>query len=149
MPEADLYDDLIMEHIRNARNYRVPKRAQFQVTGSNPLCGDEITLYLGLRADRLEDIAFQCTCCGISMASASIMTELLMGRDLAEAKMGAQGFVARLDGRARPGPASLTREQEAILATARKFPSRARCAALPWSTLAGALDEPARAPRVP
>lgn len=148
MPETDLYDDLIMEHIKKARNYRAPKRGQLTATGFNPLCGDEVVLYLGLQDDRIADIAFQCTCCGISMASASIMTEFLRGRDPADAENRIQAFMAVLDGHAAPGGMDLTREQEAILATARKFPARTRCAALPWSTIVRALKEPAAAGRV-
>ena len=148
MAEADVYDDLIMEHIRNARNYRAPARGQLMVTGFNPLCGDEVALYLGVRDGRIADLVFQCTCCGISMASASILTEWMTGRDLAEAKAGVQAFVAQLDGHARPDRARLTPEQEALLETARKFPSRARCAALPWSTIERALNEPGAAARV-
>jgi nitrogen fixation protein NifU and related proteins len=141
MAETDLYDDLIMEHIKNARNYRAPQRARRKATGFNPLCGDEMTLYVGIRNDRIEDIAFQCTCCGISMASASIMTELMKDRDAAEARDQVRAFMALLDDRAHPEQPDPTREQKALLATARKFPSRVRCATLPWSTLARALDE--------
>lgn len=148
MAEADLYDDLIMEHIKNARNYRMPRRGQLMVTGFNPLCGDEVVLYLEIRKERIAELVFQCTCCGISMASASILTELLTGRELAEARVGVQAFVARLDGHAESGHAGVTREQQAILETARKFPSRARCAALPWSTIERVLREPAAAARV-
>ena len=141
MPAADLYDDLIMEHIKHARNYRALKRAHRRATGFNPLCGDEMTLYLGVRGGRIDDIAFQCTCCGISRASASIMTELLRGREPAEAREQVRAFMALLDDRAHPAQPRPTQEQEALLATARKFPSRVRCATLPWSTLARALDE--------
>ena len=148
MAETDLYDDLIMDHIKHARNYRAPKRAYRRATGFNPLCGDEITLYIGIRRGRIEDLAFQCTCCGISMASASIMTELLKHRDPVDAREQVHAFVALLGNRAHPAEPGPTREQEALLATARKFPSRTRCAALPWSTLARALEEPAGARRV-
>jgi len=148
MAQTDIYDDVIMDHIKNARNYRAPERGQLMVTGFNPLCGDEVVLYLGIRDGRIADIAYQCTCCGISMASASIMTELLMGRDIVEAEVGVQAFVAQLEGHSGHGRTDLTPGQEAILATARKFPSRARCAALPWSTIERALKEPAAAARV-
>ena len=143
MAQTDIYDDVIMDHIRNARNYRKPKRAQRKATGFNPLCGDEMTLYFGIRQGRIEDVAFQCTCCGISMASASIMSELLKGTDAAEAGNLIKAFVAQLDGRADAAHPEPTPEQEALLATTRKFSSRVRCAALPWSTLARALEQPA------
>jgi nitrogen fixation protein NifU and related proteins len=147
MTGTDTYDELIMEHIRNARNYRAPKRPQLEAKGSNPLCGDEMVLYLEFRRGRIEDIAFQCTCCGISMASASIMTELLQGGNPAEAKGLIRAFLALLDGRDDSAVVGPTAEQEAILATVRKFPSRARCAALPWTTLDSILEEPAAARR--
>jgi nitrogen fixation protein NifU and related proteins len=145
MPETALYDDLIMDHIRNARNYRAPQDVQRKTTGFNPLCGDEMTLYLRIRNGLLEDIAFQCTCCGISMASASIMTELLKYRDPAEARDEVQAFMALLDNRAAPVLPRPTREQDALVDLARKFPSRVRCASLPWFTLARALAEVADA----
>jgi nitrogen fixation NifU-like protein len=145
MAQTDLYDDVIMDHIRNARNYGAPEHVQRKATGFNPLCGDEMTLYLGIRNGLIEDIAFQCTCCGISMASASIMTELLKGRELDGAREQVRAFVALLDDRAHPVQPNPTQEQEALLATARKYPSRVRCATLPWSTLARILEELANA----
>lgn len=140
MSRADLYDDLIMDHIRNARNYRVPGDVDRTATGSNPLCGDELTVYLKIERDRIEDIAFLCTCCGISMASASIMTEMVKGKETAKVRTLLREFVAMLGGRADFAAHSATREQSAILATVQKFPSRTRCAALPWATLEDAID---------
>lgn len=140
MSGLELYDDLIMDHIRNARNYRVPGDVDRTATGSNPLCGDELTVYLKFERDRIEDIAFQCTCCGISMASASIMTELIKGKDTAGVKTLLRGFMAMLDDRADFALNGPAREQRAILATVQKFPARTRCAALPWATLEDAID---------
>lgn len=137
---ADLYDDLIMDHIRNARNYRVPGDVDRKATGSNPLCGDELTVYLKIERGRIKDIAFQCTCCGISMASASIMTEMIKGKDTADLKTLLRAFVAMLEGRADIASHSATREQRAVLATVQKFPARTRCATLPWATLEEAID---------
>ena len=85
MPEPKLYDDVLMDHIRNARNYAALEDANRTACGANPLCGDDVTVYVKLEDERLERIAFQCTCCGISMASASIMTETLAGRSAADA----------------------------------------------------------------
>jgi NifU-like protein involved in Fe-S cluster formation len=76
------------------------------------------------------------------------MTELLKDRDAAAARDQVRAFMALLDDRAHPDQPCPTREQEALLATARKFPSRVRCAALPWSTLAQALEEPVEAGHV-
>lgn len=140
MSRAEPYDDLIMDHIRNARNHRVLDHADLKSTGSNPLCGDEVTVYLRIERSRIEDIAFQCSCCGISMASASIMTDLIKGRDAGESRNLLRGFMALLDGRAEPGWGAFPREQQAIYKTARKFPARRGCAALPWATLEAALN---------
>ncbi|HET7159524.1 MAG TPA: iron-sulfur cluster assembly scaffold protein, partial [Burkholderiales bacterium] len=82
----DAYDDLIMDHIKHARNYRVLEEANCMGEGSNPLCGDEIVLYIRIEDGYIADAAFQCSCCGISMASASIMTELARGGTVREAK---------------------------------------------------------------
>ena len=141
MPDTSPYDELIMEHIKNARHYVVPEGPLQTATGTNPLCGDEMTLYLALADQRIWQVAFQCTCCGISMASASIMCELLGGRDIAEARPQLQAFVDTLLEHGGATLADVTREQQAILDTVRRFPARARCAALPWATLRGALDQ--------
>ncbi len=139
MSDKSPYDDLIMDHIRNARNYFVPDAVSRKASGTNPLCGDEITVYLKIERDRIEDIAFQCTCCGISMASASIMTEMIKGRDAHDARMQLRTFVAMLHDRAASPPHGATREQRALLETVQKFPARNGCAALPWTTLEEAL----------
>src|SRR5262249_2138073 len=134
------YDDLVMDHIKNARNYRIPDDANRQSHGTNQLCGDEVTVYLKLDADRLEDAAFQCSCCGISMASASMLTECVVGLTAAEARSHAQRVLDLLG--ARTGDLEQSRDERvaALLATVREFPSRAGCAALPWITLEAALD---------
>ena len=138
MSEKSPYDDLIMDHIKNARNYFVPGTVSRSASGTNPLCGDEITVYLRIESERIEDIAFQCTCCGISMASASIMTEMLKGRVAHDARTHLRAFVAMLQERAA-SPREATREQRALLETVQKFPARSGCAALPWTTLEEAL----------
>jgi len=141
MSETSPYDDLIMDHIKNARNYHVPSDTNQVATGTNPLCGDELTVHLTIADDRIRQIGFQCTCCGISMASASIMSELISGKDIASARGLLQPFTAALLDRAAAPPPDATREQRAILDTVHKYPARARCAALAWATLAGALDK--------
>lgn len=134
------YDDLVMDHIRNARNYRVPDDANRQSHGSNPLCGDDVTVYLRLNADRVEDAAFQCSCCGISMASASMLTESVVGRSTAEARSRARFVIDVIGARTDPAAAPENEWLVALLATVREFPARAGCATLPWITLEAALD---------
>ena len=136
------YDDLIMDHIKNARNYVVLDDANRKACGTNPLCGDEITVFLRTEHDRIEKIAFQCVCCGISMASASVMTDLIKGKDMAHARAVLREFKDMLYGRSDSDYRDASQEQLAIIETIRKFPSRERCAVLPWSTLEAALDDP-------
>ena len=140
MSETGPYDDLIMDHIKNARNYFVLDNVNSKATGSNPLCGDDLTVYLKFNRARIAEIAFQCTCCGISMASASIMTELIKGKDTSAARFLLQTFVAMLRDRTASPLHDAAREQLAILETVQKFLSRKRCADLPWTTLEAALD---------
>jgi nitrogen fixation NifU-like protein len=134
------YDDYIMDHIRNARNYRTLADATRDTTGFNPLCGDRITLQLRMEGGRIADAAYQCECCGVSMASSSMMTEWVKGRAPAEALQFARDLVGSVTGRA-PSSAAPGEIERALLATVRDFPSRARCAVLPWTTLESLLGE--------
>jgi nitrogen fixation NifU-like protein len=137
-----LYDDLVMEHIKNARNYRVLDAAGRILVGTNPLCGDEVRLYLELKGQRIADLAFQCSCCGISMASASILTETLKGSAVEDARRMIRDFIAMLEAPAVQPPAATPEAWIAMLETARRFPARARCALLPWTTAADSLAAP-------
>ena len=134
------YDDILMDHIKNARNYRAPPDATHTASGSNPLCGDELTVFLKLKENRLEDVAFQCTCCGISMASASVMTESMAGRSAKDALEAIRAFATRLRTPSAVPPAAGNAGQQAVLDAVRRFPARRRCALLPWITLEAALE---------
>ena len=140
MAVSKAYDDLIMDHIKNARGFRVLADATHHANGSNPLCGDELTVYLTLAGERIESAAFQCTCCGISMASASIMTESVRGKSRAEVRAWLAEFVAALSAHAESAPAGAGDAHYALLETVQQFPARTRCAMLPWVTLEAALD---------
>jgi nitrogen fixation NifU-like protein len=136
------YHDLIMEHIREARNYRVLENPNRAANGTNPRCGDGLTLQLRVAGERIEDIGFQCECCGISMASASMMTERVKGRPVADVRELLEAVLRRLEGRgAAPASDALGEAMErALQETVREFPARQRCAVLPWSTLRAALE---------
>ncbi len=140
------YDDLIMDHIKNARNYRVSEDVDRRAWGTNPLCGDEVAVSAKIAGERIVDIAFQCTCCGISMASASIMTVLVKGLVADEAKCILRDVVSMLKGDSESVLHSMDAERIVLLETVRKFPARVHCAALPWETLESALDEGGRVP---
>ncbi len=140
MTELKLYDDLIMDHIKNARNYLALDDANRRASGSNPLCGDELSVYLRLEQGCLEKVAFLCTCCGISMASASIMTESVRGRTASEAIDLIRAFTALLTAPAATAPTTSSADQRAVLDTVRRYPVRVPCAVLPWITLEAALE---------
>lgn len=139
MSEPHLYDELIMDHIKNARNYSVPAGVSHHAAASNPLCGDEMVVYLNVIADAIADVGFQCTCCGISMASASIMTEMVKGRSLRDAELLIRDFGEMVNDRAGLRSPPSTQAWRAILDTVTRFPARMRCAMLPWATLDAAL----------
>ena len=140
MPERGIYDDLIMDHIKNARNYRVLDDANRSATGHNPLCGDDVTVYLKLGLETLEDISFQCTACGIAMASTSIMTELVKSMAVADARRLIRTISSTVNDVGAVRDQELTAGLRAILATVEAFPARTRCAVLAWTTLEAALD---------
>ncbi|MGH8680929.1 MAG: Fe-S cluster assembly sulfur transfer protein SufU [Burkholderiales bacterium] len=140
---SGFYDEILMDHIRNARNYRVMADPDERIEAANPLCGDRIELQVKWAGDRVADAAFQCEACGISMASTSVLTELVGGLtrpqllrlcDEFATAIRAQADAADLDGR-------WSTAQLAILATARRFPARESCARLPWDALSNALRD--------
>jgi nitrogen fixation protein NifU and related proteins len=139
------YDDLIMDHIKNARNYRVLETFDRQANGTNPLCGDEMLVSVKLEGERILDIGFQCTCCGISMASASVMTQMVKSCSLEAASALVQEVVDTLNGGGSAGSRAMSAERLALLDTIRRFPARLKCAMLPWVTLRAVLNNEAEA----
>jgi nitrogen fixation NifU-like protein len=135
------YDDFIMDHIRNARNYRALELVSREATASNPLCGDLLTVRLHVARGRVEDAAFQCECCGISMASASMMTDWVRGRALDEARQFARQLIGRLARGSSAKSGGASEMERALAATVRDFPSRSGCATLAWTTLEAMLDD--------
>ncbi len=134
-----LYDDVILDHIKNARNYRALEKPDRQAEGVNPLCGDSFTVYVNLDGEIVREAAFQCSCCGISMASASVMTEAVRGKSVERVRALYQHFMRLLNDEETPQTADDMGEL-AVLGVVRDFPSRRNCAALAWHTLAAALD---------
>jgi nitrogen fixation NifU-like protein len=140
-----LYSETILDHIKNARNYRELAGSNSRAHGINPLCGDTFDVFAKVEGERVVDAAFQCECCGISMASASIMTETVKGKTVQEAKSLYRSFEKMLR---EPQSASLLNAdagQLPMLELIREFPSRVNCALLGWHTLEAALDGRAEA----
>jgi nitrogen fixation protein NifU and related proteins len=140
MAIENLYDEVMMDHIKNARNYREIPEAHRKTTAVNRLCGDEITVYLRFQYGRIDDVAFLCSSCGISMASASIMTEAVKGKTCAEARNLSQAVRALIDDTTSTQALLLSPEFTAALAALKAFPARKTCAALAWHALTSALD---------
>jgi nitrogen fixation NifU-like protein len=136
---SNLYNEVVLDHIKNARNYRVIDDADRTEEGTNPLCGDTLSLYVKFDGDVILDASFQCSCCGISMASASVMTQAVKGSTVAEARQTYRSFLGLLEG---PGETEVQADlgEIAVLAVVREFPARRNCAALAWDTLMTALD---------
>ncbi|MGH8677210.1 MAG: Fe-S cluster assembly sulfur transfer protein SufU [Burkholderiales bacterium] len=135
-----LYDDVVMDHIKNARNYRVLPGATRSAEGVNPLCGDSFQVYVRIEGESISEVSFQCECCGISMASASIMTQAIKGKSVANARRAIRDFSSMIAGQRAAQPESESADALAILGVVRDFPSRLNCAWLAWVTLEAALD---------
>ncbi len=135
---SKLYDDVIMDHIKHARNYGEMEHASSRADGVNPLCGDNLTVYVRVDSDVLREAKFKCECCGISMASASIMTEMVKGESVDDAKRIAADFLGSFS---EEGAHKLADHgRSAVLGIVREFPSRRNCASLAWVALNAALD---------
>jgi nitrogen fixation NifU-like protein len=134
----ELYQATVLDHYKRPRNFRVLHGAPHTAAGHNPLCGDRVTVYAEVENGVVKDIGFKGSGCAISTASASLMTESLKGKTLAEAEALFERFHRLVTGDtpATEGP-SLGKLE--VLAGVREFPVRVKCATLPWHTLRAAL----------
>ena len=140
---TDLYRQIVLDHNRHPRNQRRPLRCDREAEGHNTLCGDKVRVYLQLEngtlgdvAGTLGDVAFEASGCAICLASASMMTEAVRARPLDEARTTIDQFSRALT---TNGGETLTGDL-AALGGVGAYPSRIRCATLPWETLRAALD---------
>ncbi len=136
----DLYQEVILDHNKRPRNFGKLDDCDHEAEGYNPLCGDQLTVYLKIVDDVIEDVTFEGSGCAISTASASLMTEAVKGKTLAEVEELFGGFHELLTGdpsvRAE-APAKLGKL--AVFEGVREFPVRVKCATLAWHTLQAAL----------
>jgi len=142
MPDLrELYQEVILDHSKNPRNYHKLEPADRHAEGNNPLCGDRLTLYLRLDGDRIVDVGFEGHGCAISKASASMMTDALKGKTRREADRLFDTFHEMVTG--KPG-GRVDREalgKLVVFAGVSEFPARVKCASLPWHTMKAALEE--------
>jgi nitrogen fixation NifU-like protein len=138
-----LYQELILDHNRKPKNFRVMDDADRSVVGNNPLCGDQLTLWLKMDGATIADVSFQGQGCAISKASASMMTTAVKGKTREEAEVLFDKFhdlvTGKLDEAAQTSLGSLR-----AFGGVSKFPLRVKCASLAWHTLKSALDNTAQ-----
>jgi len=136
----ELYQEVILDHNKRPRNFRVIEPPSRKAEGFNPLCGDRITVYLRVTGDLIEDVSFEGSGCAISKASASLMTDALKGRTVGEADRLFGEFHDMVT--APPdAPVSMQRlDKLAVFAGVREYPVRVKCASLAWHTLRAALE---------
>ena len=136
----DLYQEMILDHNKRPRNYRVIEEADFSAEGYNPLCGDRVTVFVNLDGDVVKEVTFQGSGCAISTASASLMTESLKGKTLEQAQALFQQFHRLLTG------GTVVQSEESRLGKLEvfsgvcKYPARVKCATLVWHTVNAALE---------
>ncbi len=135
----DLYQEVIFDHNRNPRNFRVMLDANRQVEGFNPLCGDRLTLFLKIDGNGIiQDASFQGSGCAISTASVSLMTEIIKGKSEQEAERLFEVFHKMTTGKDEEVNLQAVGKL-AVLAGVKAYPARVKCATLAWHTLEAAL----------
>jgi len=140
MDLGDLYRDVIVDHNRSPRNFGDLADADLKAQGFNPLCGDELTVFLKIENDQITDARFQGQGCAISVASASMMTEKLKGMSVADTRQ-LFGEVHTMLTSDAPDIEVADMGKLAALQGVRAYPSRVKCASLCWHTAMAALDE--------
>jgi nitrogen fixation NifU-like protein len=135
----DLYQQVILDHNKNPKNFKKIEHASHTSEGYNPLCGDRIDVYLQVEDGQIKDIGFQGSGCAISKASASVMTTELKGKSVSEAEQVFKKFQNLITGKIGSTVNLTEFGKLAIFAGVREFPVRVKCAALAWHTMLAAL----------
>jgi len=136
----DLYQQVILDHHKKPRNFRIPEKSNRRADGHNPLCGDKVSVYLIIEGGRIREIAFQGAGCAISTASASMMTEALKGKTEEEAEALFEQFHALVTGRTAAGGEDTDLGKLEVFSGVREYPVRVKCASLAWHTMRAALE---------
>jgi nitrogen fixation NifU-like protein len=144
MDLKQLYQDIILEHGKSPRNFGKCEKFTHQAKGHNPLCGDQVHVYLKLNEEkRVENLTFQGSGCAISMASTSIMTELVKGKTLEVAKKIVIDFLNMIKNTQEIKTKDLDEDQKTkimSLSGVKQYPMRVKCATLAWHTLTSAIE---------
>jgi nitrogen fixation protein NifU and related proteins len=141
MPDLrELYQQVILDHHKKPRNFHKLERANKQADGYNPLCGDKVSVYLEVEDGIIRDAAFVGTGCAISTASASMMTESLKGKTVAEADVLFERFHKLVTGDIAVSADTSGLGKLAVFSGVREYPVRVKCASLAWHTMHAALE---------
>jgi nitrogen fixation NifU-like protein len=141
MEASDLYEEVILDHTKSPRNFEALEDPDRDARGDNPLCGDELTVYLELDDDgTIEDIGVTADGCAISKASASVMTEAVKGKSTDEAHELIDAFRELVRGERDPELDLAELGDLAVFEGVQRFPTRVKCATLGWHTLLAALE---------
>ncbi|MBL0210450.1 MAG: SUF system NifU family Fe-S cluster assembly protein [Holophagaceae bacterium] len=135
----ELYQQVIIEHNKKPRNFGKLDPCTHHADGQNPLCGDELQLTLNIRDGLIEDIKFEGHGCAIDVASASLMTGAVKGKNIVEAEAMAEQFRSMVRGELDPSTEANLLGKLALFQGVKDLPSRVKCAVLPWATLHSAL----------
>ena len=140
----ELYQEIILDHGKNPRNLRRTENFNKDAKGHNPLCGDKVHIYLKMNSNmKIEDISFEGSGCAISMASASIMTELFKGKEEKEVKEIVNDFLDMIKEKSELSTNKLEEDEKTklmCLSGVKQYPMRVKCATLSWHTLTSAMD---------
>ena len=140
----ELYQEIILEHGKNPRNLRKTDNFNKDAKGYNPLCGDSVHVYLKLdEKKKIEDVSFEGSGCAITMASASIMTDLVKGKEAKEVKEIVNDFIGMIKENPELKSKNLNDEEKTklmCLSGVKQYPMRVKCATLSWHTLTSAID---------
>jgi nitrogen fixation NifU-like protein len=134
----ELYQELILEHNRNPRNFRSLEPPAVSANGYNPLCGDKVTVFVRVENRDIAEVSFQGNGCAISMASASMMTQALSGKSMEEARLVFKQFHELLTSGAAMDTERAGKLE--VFSGVREFPMRVKCATLPWHTMMAAIS---------
>jgi nitrogen fixation NifU-like protein len=137
---SELYQQVILDHNKKPRNFRKPEAANHSAEGYNPLCGDQLTVYLNLEGDQVTDVGFEGSGCAISKASASMMTQAVKGKSKEQAENLFKEFHSMVTGELDEETEENHLGNLKIFAGVREFPVRVKCATLPWHTMHAALN---------
>ena len=137
----ELYQEVILDHNKRPRNFHVIDAPSRVAKGHNPLCGDRLTLYVNLDGDRIADVAFEGSGCAISKASASLMTEAVKGKTVAEAEALFDRFHDMVTSPPDEPAATSGLGKLAVFAGVREYPARVKCASLAWHTMKNAVED--------